>query len=280
MLLSVLLLIEKGEIIDGRVYLDGALKSVYKQLLAAVFPAWPFRADPRYPFRHLANDQVWRLVPSDEHESDLAALLVAGGKARNVMKHVACARLDTTLFATLAASRSARTTAADAVIATWLPSLARTVFYGFLSATPQPPVTAAAHAEAWSERALEEHLERHWRRTPFASRGVALSTVEKWGRPGRQVLTDVNAIDLLGFEQASRTWWVFELKKGRPDDSVVGQIARYIAKIREDVDSRGELVRGAIIAKDVSEKLRYSARSVANLELWRYRLPDVTLERV
>src|SRR5262245_46545944 len=63
MLTAVVLLIGKGKIETTDVFLDGALGSVCRQLLQLLYPSWPYRFDPRYPFRHLENDGIWKLVP-------------------------------------------------------------------------------------------------------------------------------------------------------------------------------------------------------------------------
>lgn len=59
-----------------------------------------------------------------------------------------------------------------------------------------------------TERALEEHLQRHWERTEFARLGIALANPDKHGWPCRQVLTPRNTIDLLGYREAANEWWV------------------------------------------------------------------------
>ena len=99
---------------------------------------------------------------------------------------------------------------------------------------PPMPVPRVREGDQVSERALEEHLELHWTETPFARNGVELARREVHGWPCRQVFTPVNAIDLLGFEPASRRWWVFELKRGRSADRVVGQVSRYLGWIGEE----------------------------------------------
>ena len=43
-----------------------------------------------------------------------------------------------------------------------------------------------------------------------------------------------------GFQPARRTWWVFELKKGRPADRVVGQVSRYCGWLQAERDDRRE----------------------------------------
>jgi hypothetical protein len=88
------------------------------------------------------------------------------------------------------------------------------------------------------QKALEETLARDWARTAFAHLGVELATVERHGRPGRQVLTPVNAIDLLGYHPQRKEWWVIELKHGRRPMRWSGRRARTWAGYRRS--ARGE----------------------------------------
>ena len=122
----------------------------------------------------------------------------------------------------------------------------------------------------FSEKFLEEHLERHWSRTPFATMGVELAKPEKHGIAGRQVLTEVNSIDLLGYQEANRCWWVFELKRGRPGDAVVGQVGRYLTWVRKRFQPAGDDAVGVVIARDADTKLRYSVQSQQGVSLWLY----------
>ena len=75
-------------------------------------------------------------------------------------------------------------------------------------------LSVAAERQVLTEKALEEHLERNWVETPFAERGVQLSTRAAFGYAGRQVLTPVNAIDLLGYQPHEKCWWVFSSSAG------------------------------------------------------------------
>ena len=127
------------------------------------------------------------------------------------------------------------------------------------------------------ERAVEELLFKEWRRTPFFEMGVELSTQRKYGHPGRQVLTPVNSIDLLGFRPTHDEWWVFELKRGRPADRVVGQISRYLGWAASELGS--DRAVGAVVAAKGSEKLKYAVGANPNLSLWLYD-DDLTLSRV
>jgi RecB family endonuclease NucS len=100
--------------------------------------------------------------------------------------------------------------------------------------------------------------------------GIELSRRETRGLPGRQVLTPVSAIDLLGYEPSRRRWWVFELKRGRPADRVVGQVSRYLGWMAEERAGHGESAVGAIIAGESDARLRYAVRANEKLSLWEY----------
>jgi len=285
MLLAVLVLVDKGELTTPRVFLDGGLKSVYQQLLARLFPGRFPRADARYPFRHLANDGVWRLVPAAGLEAELAAQLGVGARAREVLRAVACSELDVDLFEALAADRGARLEVMRAICRAWSEVLPPETFET-VGATPLDVSVAEVRAAAprdrdaeISERALEEHLQTRWRDTPFGALGIELASLARHGIAGRQALTPVSAIDLLGHEAAADRWWVFELKKGRPSDAVVGQVSRYMGWIGRHVARTPEACVGAIIAREVDLKLEYAVRSNARLSLWRFDAA-LALERV
>ncbi|OQY67543.1 MAG: hypothetical protein B6D46_05835 [Polyangiaceae bacterium UTPRO1] len=271
LVLAVVVLFEKGEIVDGRVLLDGALKSVFDQLLRALYPQWPYRADIKLPFRHLESDGVWRLVPAPHALADFMAAQSAGAKAPQLLRSVACAEIDPEIAVALAGSREARFRVIETVAKNYLPANALQHVVALLAgrAAVEPlvaPEMPPAHA---LEREVEEYLERRWDRTPFAKMGIELCTYEKHGCAGRQLMTPVNAIDLLGFRDADHAWWVFELKKGRPADKVVGQVSRYKGWLEEDRGSRSEPVHGAIIAGDAGAKLRYAAKA-ARVDVWVY----------
>src|SRR5438094_10441642 len=93
MLACVLLLIGKGKIESEDVFLDGALDSVCRQVLTLLYPSWPYRFDPRYPFRHLERDGIWTLVPLEGELERLELGRRVGAKARMLLKHVLCAKL-------------------------------------------------------------------------------------------------------------------------------------------------------------------------------------------
>jgi hypothetical protein len=267
MLAAVVLLIGKGKIDSANVFLDGGLDSVCRQLLALLYPSWPYRFDPRYPFRHLETDGIWRLLPLDGEIERLESARNLGFKARDIMKHVACARLDTEVFSQLAASPSLRGLILGELAARYFPPRAREIIgqYETDEVISTPPRDWSA---VLPERALEEALVQEWHRTPFAELGVELDERDRNGRLGRQVLTEVNSIDVLGYRPAHREWWVIELKRGRSSDAAVGQVSRYLRWVERHRASGKERVVGAIVAHTADTRLRYAIESNPKLSLW------------
>lgn len=277
LLAAVVLLIHKAKVTSNSVYLDGGLRSAFQQLMERLFPDWPRRANPEYPFRHLENDGVWRLVPHDGASTELNAAKKDHAEAWIVLRHVRCAELDEDVYRRLATSFEARFHVLSLLARLYFPSATAGSLFELLGdAYAAVDRSAGQVSDRLTERALEEHLESHWSETPFAEMGVQLSRRETTGLPGRQVLTPVNAIDLLGIRPAHREWWVFELKRGRPSDAVVGQASRYVGWMTREHARDGHSAVGAIIARQVDRKLQLAVSANPALSLWvfdeRFRL--------
>lgn len=70
------------------------------------------------------------------------------------------------------------------------------------------------------------------------------------GNPvGQQFETDVGPIDILAEDTSSNALVVFEFKKGRAADKVVGQILRYMGWAKENLCKPGQEVHGIIVCK-------------------------------
>lgn len=80
----------------------------------------------------------------------------------------------------------------------------------------------------------------------------------------RQYHTGVGRIDILCLDQ-NRNFVVIELKKGQTDDSVIGQISRYIGWIKEHEAKEGQKVRGIIIVGKTDKNLEYATKAHSNL---------------
>ncbi len=201
----------------------------------------------------------------------LRDLLGDGGDAWQVLRHVRCAELDPEVFTALASSFENRFRLLQLLIQTYDFPRDRTGYLWDLLSTDEEalPVPVASDASVITEKAVEEYLESHWDSTEFARLGIELLREEEHGLPCRQVLTPRNTIDLLGYRPSAREWWVFELKKGRSSDAVVGQIGRYMTWVAGRA-RRTESVRGAIVVGRVDENLKASVASNERLSLWRY----------
>lgn len=273
LLLAVLILITKGKQGSRFVYCDQSLASAYLQLMQLLFPDWPRRPDVRYPFRHLENDGIWRLVPRPEAVSRLEADRQIGQKARAILRHVACAEMDEHVFSALYHDRSVVIACIQTILASYPACFDRSnsqLVINFLGAESEAPTTEDLPSESLSERAVEALLQRRWNSTYFGKQGISLRSFRDDASDGRQILTPVNSIDLLGYQEATKTWWVFELKRGRPADAVVGQVSRYLGWVADARRQFAERAVGAIIAQEVDNRLRYAVRANPNLTIWTY----------
>lgn len=124
--------------------------------------------------------------------------------------------------------------------------------------------------DALIETKLEDYIVQNWSEIDFGSR---LRLYEEVGEPvGQQYDTgEIGRIDLLCEDLDSGDLVIIELKKGRPSDEVVGQLARYIGWAQEKI-AQGRQVRGIVLAPDFDAKLRYAARAIPGMELLRYKI--------
>lgn len=106
-----------------------------------------------------------------------------------------------------------------------------------------------------SEAELEKHIE-----SKNALKSIGLEIVER-----QCEFTPGNRIDLL-CKDSDGDFVVVELKKGSANQTI-GQLARYVTDVREHRASRGQKVRGLILALDVDEQLIKAARAVESFEV-------------
>jgi len=101
-----------------------------------------------------------------------------------------------------------------------------------------------------SEKDVENLLD-----TKNALKSIGLEIIER-----QQEVTPGNRIDLL-CKDARGDLVVVELKKHSPNKTI-GQLARYVTDVNENVAKPGQKVRGLILAFDVDEQLIKAARGV------------------
>jgi len=95
--------------------------------------------------------------------------------------------------------------------------------------------------------------------------------VDPTGKDGIEYRTAVGPIDILAQDVQSGAFVVFELKRGRTPDHVIGQIARYIGWLKSTIAKDVE-VRGVIVAKQITENLRYAIVAVPGISLFEYEV--------
>jgi hypothetical protein len=133
----------------------------------------------------------------------------------------------------------------------------------------QAVITTDNVLERLIETQLQQWIIEHWDQINF---GADLELYEEDGAVvGEQYDTNsVGRIDLLCRDRQSGSIVVVELKRGRPSDAVVGQLARYIGWVRKNLVPHGA-VTGIILAPDFDERLRYAALAIPGTRLLRYK---------
>jgi hypothetical protein len=125
-------------------------------------------------------------------------------------------------------------------------------------------------AEFVLEAHLEEFLAGNW-----ASIGWG-RPLEIWsgpgGQSGHQLSTPVGRLDFLCVDRQADALVVVELKRGRPSDRVVGQVARYIGCVRTHLAWPGQAVEGLIVAAGADEALRYAIAAFPGLQVMTYEI--------
>lgn len=110
------------------------------------------------------------------------------------------------------------------------------------------------------EKHLEEFIVENWQKIDF---GEDLELyVDENGNKGQQYYTEeVGYIDLLARDKQG-SYVVIELKKGRKNDEVVGQVLRYMGWVRQNLCKKNETVRGCIIVGERDPKLTYALSEI------------------
>ena len=112
------------------------------------------------------------------------------------------------------------------------------------------------------EKYLEDFIVNNWEKVDFGEK-LELYT-DKDGNIGKQYFTeDVGYIDILAKDEEDN-FVVIELKKGRTNDEVIGQVLRYIGWVRRNLTQRKEDVRGLIIVGERDVKFEYALQEISN----------------
>jgi hypothetical protein len=107
-----------------------------------------------------------------------------------------------------------------------------------------------------------------------------LSTIQLDGRrlrlyedpngDGVEYSTSVGPIDILAIDDYG-SFFVFELKRANSPDRAIGQVARYMGWVKQ-ILARGKDVFGVIVAKTISDNLKFASMVVSDVYLFEYQV--------
>lgn len=130
----------------------------------------------------------------------------------------------------------------------------------------QPDVSATPEIDEEMEFALEKYLEEfmvdNWSKIDFGEK-LAIYEDED-GNLGQQYYTnEIGYIDILA-KDVKGNFVVIELKKGRKNDEVIGQVLRYMGWVRENLATKDQDVRGLVIVGERDPKLEFALKEIAH----------------
>ncbi|MFP5444331.1 MAG: endonuclease NucS domain-containing protein [Betaproteobacteria bacterium] len=120
------------------------------------------------------------------------------------------------------------------------------------------------------EHQLRDFIAQNIESIPVNGRRLRLY-VDATGKDGVEFSTAVGSIDILAVDKETNALVVFELKRGRTPDHVIGPIARYMGWLKSTITKDVE-VRGVIVAKQIAQNLRYAIKAVPNVSLFEYEV--------
>ncbi len=119
------------------------------------------------------------------------------------------------------------------------------------------------------EKHLEDFLISNWQRTSFGKDYKLI--YEEGDLVSQQYPTDIGYVDILAINKKTGNYLVIELKKGKSSASVIGQITRYVAWVKENL-AKTKKVKGIIIVFEADEKIKYSLKSLPDIDLYVYKV--------
>lgn len=126
-----------------------------------------------------------------------------------------------------------------------------------------------AEASFTLEYQLRDFLAQNFNSIPVEGKKLRLY-VDPTGRDGVEYPTAVGPIDILAVDETG-AFVVFELKRARSPDHAIGQVSRYMGWVKQTI-GKNQIVRGVIVAKSISNKLRYAATVIPNVSLFEYEV--------
>lgn len=95
--------------------------------------------------------------------------------------------------------------------------------------------------------------------------------VDPTGRDGIEYPTPTGPIDILAIDITTEEFIAFELKRSAAPDKAIGQLARYMGWLKGTIGEK-KGVHGVIVAKTISDSLRYAVKAVPDVSLFEYEV--------
>ena len=124
-------------------------------------------------------------------------------------------------------------------------------------------------AEFTLEYQLRDFLAQNLETIPVDGKKLRVY-VDPSERDGVEFPTEVGPIDILAVDETG-AFVVFELKRARSPDRAIGQLSRYMGWVKQTV-GKGQQVRGVIVAKTISQNLRYAVTVIPDVSLFEYEV--------
>jgi restriction system protein len=120
------------------------------------------------------------------------------------------------------------------------------------------------------ERVLEDLLEKHiLDGLQMFDRNLSMYEDERFY--GRQlIIPGIGRIDLLTIDNDTNDLVVIEVKQGKSDDLVVGQILRYMGWLKEKLVKDDQKIYGIICVNETTKKLKSAVSVVPTIEIYEY----------
>lgn len=136
------------------------------------------------------------------------------------------------------------------------------IIMGIIGDSPRVEMGEDEEMEFALEKYLEDFIVNNWEKVDFGEKLILFT--DKDGNIGKRYFTeDVGYIDILAKDEKGN-FVVIELKKGRTNDEVIGQVLRYIGWVRRNIAEREEDVRGLIIVGERDIRLEYALQEISH----------------
>lgn len=119
----------------------------------------------------------------------------------------------------------------------------------------------------YMENHLEEFILKNWDKSEF---GKKFDLIYEDGElKSQQYRTDIGPIDILALDKKTNEYVVIELKRNQTGDETIGQVARYMQWVDENLSPK---VKGIIVCGKWDKKLDFARKRLGDVEVLLYEV--------